>query len=129
MTVTSARISGVNIPLNKKLYVSLSYIFGIGRNVGSIICSKLAISPDARVKDLTEDDLTKIRKYIDENLKVEGNLRADVGNNIKMKISIGSYQGSRHRLKLPVHGQRTKTNARTRKGKGAAVAGKKKIAK
>jgi small subunit ribosomal protein S13 len=129
MTITSARISGVSIPVNKKLFVSLTYIYGIGKKNSIVICDEVKIDPNKRVNELTEDELAILRKHISENYVVEGDLRAVISNNIKVKISIGCYCGYRHRLKLPVRGQRTKTNARTRKGKGSAVANKKKPAK
>ena len=129
MSISIARISGINIPVNKKLYVSLSYLFGIGRQLGIKISNAVKINPNTKVKDLSEDDLAVVRKYIEENYMIEGDLRSQISQNIKLKISIGCYEGSRHRLKLPVRGQRTKTNAKTRKGKGKTVANKKIAAK
>ncbi len=121
-----ARIAGVDIPRDKRVEVSLTYIFGIGRQTSNVILSALGINPDTRVKDLTEDEVNKIREYIDKNIKVEGDLRREVSLNIKRLIEIGSFRGIRHRRGLPVRGQRTKTNARTRKGPARTVAGKKK---
>lgn len=121
-----ARIAGVDIPRDKRVEVSLTYIFGIGRQTSNQILSALGINPDTRVKDLTEDEVNKIREYIDKNIKVEGDLRREVSLNIKRLIEIGSFRGIRHRRGLPVRGQRTKTNARTRKGPARTVAGKKK---
>lgn len=121
-----ARIAGVDIPRDKRVEVSLTYIYGIGRQTSNVILSALGINPDTRVKDLTEDEVNKIREYIDKNIKVEGDLRREVSLNIKRLIEIGSFRGIRHRRGLPVRGQRTKTNARTRKGPARTVAGKKK---
>lgn len=129
MSLSSVRISGVNLPIDKKVYVSLSYLFGIGRVLGKEICKATNVDCEKRVKDLTEEEVENIRVYIDKHYVVEGDLREKISNNIKMMISIGSYRGARHRLRLPVHGQRTKTNARTRKGKGAPIANKKVVAK
>ncbi len=124
-----ARIAGVNLPVQKRLEVSLRYLFGIGPSNSKIVCKATGISPDKRVKDLTELEVIKLREYIDENYVVEGDLRREVQANIKMKMDLGSYQGIRHRKRLPVRGQRTHTNARTRKGKAVAIAGKKKVTK
>ena len=124
-----ARISGVDIPREKRLEISLTYVFGIGRNTASLICQQTGLSPDTRVRDLTEDEVAQLRTFIDANLKVEGDLRRDVAQDIKRKIEIGCYQGIRHRRGLPVRGQRTHTNARTRKGPKKTVAGKKKVRK
>ena len=124
-----ARISGVDIPREKRLEISLTYIFGIGRTTAQQICSATETSPDTRVRDLTDEEVTRLRTWIDANLKVEGDLRRDIAQDIKRKMEIGSYQGIRHRRGLPVHGQRTHTNARTRKGPKKTVAGKKKVRK
>ena len=124
-----ARISGVDIPREKRLEVSLTYIFGIGRNTSKLVCDQTKLSRDTRVRDLTDDEVAKLRTWIDQNLKVEGDLRREVAANIKRKVEIGSYEGLRHRRGLPVHGQRTRTNARTRKGPKKTVAGKKKARK
>ncbi len=124
-----ARISGVDIPREKRLEISLTYIFGIGLSTAQKICDAAAVSRDTRVRDLTDEEVARLRSYIDANLKVEGDLRRDVAQDIKRKMEIGSYQGIRHRRGLPVHGQRTHTNARTRKGPKKTVAGKKKVRK
>ena len=125
-----ARIAGVDLPLNKRVEVGLTYIYGIGRARSSRILSEAQVSPDVRVKDLTEDDVRKIRQVITEEGKVEGDLRKDVGLDIKRLMEINCYRGMRHRRGLPVRGQRTHTNARTRKGpRKGAVAGKKKATK
>ena len=124
-----ARISGVDIPREKRLEISLTYIFGIGRTRSKEICESVGISPNTRVRDLTEDEVAQLRTYVDQNLKVEGDLRREVAANIKRKVEIGSYEGLRHRRSLPVHGQRTRTNARTRKGPKKTVAGRKKARK
>jgi len=124
-----ARIAGVDIPREKRLTISLTYIFGVGRTTAATICRETDLSPDTPVRDLTDTEVTKIRSWIDTNLKVEGDLRRDVSANIKRKVEIGSYAGIRHRRGLPVHGQRTRTNARTRKGPKKTVAGKKSVAK
>ncbi len=124
-----ARISGVDIPREKRLEISLTYIFGIGRTRSKEICESVGISPDTRVRDLTEEEVAQLRNYVDQNLKVEGDLRRDVAANIKRKVEIGSYEGLRHRRGLPVRGQRTRTNARTRKGPKKTVAGRKKARK
>ena len=121
-----ARIAGVDIPREKRLEISLTYVFGIGRSTAQKICADLGLSPDTRVRDLTDDEVNRIRVYVDQNLRVEGDLRRDVAQDIKRKIEIGSYQGVRHRKGLPVRGQRTHTNARTRKGPKKTVANKKK---
>ena len=122
-----ARISGVDIPREKRLEISLTYIYGIGRTTAQKICSSLGIDPNTRVRNLTDEEVNRIRAYVDTNHEVEGDLRREVANNIKRKIEIGCYQGIRHRKGLPVHGQRTHTNARTRKGPKKTVAGKKKV--
>ena len=121
----SIRVAGVNIP-NKRLEVALTYIYGIGRPTSKKMCGDLKISPDKKVDDLTEDEISKNRTHVDKEYSVEGDLRREVSMNIKQLIDIGSYRGVRHRKKLPVRGQRTHTNARTRKGKAVAIAGKKK---
>ncbi|HVJ98066.1 MAG TPA: 30S ribosomal protein S13 [Acidimicrobiia bacterium] len=124
-----ARIAGVDIPREKRLEVSLTYIFGVGRTTAQKVCDETQMSRDTRVRDLTEEEVARLRTYIDQNLEVEGDLRRDISQNIKRKMEIGSYQGLRHRRGLPVHGQRTRTNARTRKGPKKTVAGKKKARK
>lgn len=124
-----ARIAGVDIPREKRLEVSLTYIFGIGRTTAQQVCEANAISPDTRVRDLTEEEVARLRTWIDQNLKVEGDLRREVAGHIKRKMEIGCYQGLRHRRGLPVRGQRTRTNARTRKGPKKTVAGKKRARK
>lgn len=124
-----ARIAGVDIPREKRLEVSLTYIFGVGRTTAQKVCDETNMSRDTRVRDLTEEEVARLRTFIDQNLEVEGDLRRDISQNIKRKMEIGSYQGLRHRRGLPVHGQRTRTNARTRKGPKKTVAGKKKARK
>jgi small subunit ribosomal protein S13 len=124
-----ARIAGVDIPREKRLEISLTYIFGIGRTTSNQVCTAAGVNRDTRVRDLTDEEVAKLRAWIDANLKVEGDLRRDVAQDIKRKIEIGSYQGIRHRRGLPVRGQRTHTNARTRKGPKKTVAGKKKLRK
>lgn len=124
-----ARIAGVDIPREKRLEISLTYIFGIGRTAAASVCEGTGIDPSTRVRDLTDEEVARLRTWIDANLKVEGDLRRDVSQDIKRKMEIGSYQGIRHRRGLPVHGQRTHTNARTRKGPKKTVAGKKKVRK
>jgi small subunit ribosomal protein S13 len=121
-----ARLSGVDLPREKRMEIALTYIYGIGRTRAQQTLADTGVSPDVRVKDLTEDDLVKLREHIDGNYKVEGDLRREVASDIRRKIEIGCYQGIRHRRGLPVHGQRTHTNARTRKGPKKTVAGKKK---
>ena len=120
-----ARIAGVNIPQNKVLHVALTYIHGIGSKLSNDICTKLNIPKNKRTNNLTDDEVLKIREFIDGNYKVEGDLRRQVSLNIKRLIDLASYRGSRHKKKLPVRGQRTHCNARTRKGKAIAIAGKK----
>ena len=120
-----ARISGVDIPREKRLEIALTYIYGIGRTTAQKMCKELDLSPDTRVRNLTDSEVNKIRMYIENNLNVEGDLRRDVQTDIKREIEIGSYQGTRHRKGLPVRGQRTHTNARTRKGPKKTVANKK----
>ena len=124
-----ARIAGVDIPDNKKVPYSLAYIFGIGIKSGFKICEKAGVDPEKRVKELTEEEIAKLRKIIETEYKVEGDLRKEIAMNIKRLIEIGCYRGVRHRLGLPVRGQRTRTNARTRKGPRKTVAGKKKAPK
>ncbi|HUR48908.1 MAG TPA: 30S ribosomal protein S13 [Acidimicrobiales bacterium] len=124
-----ARIAGVDIPREKRLEISLTYVFGVGRTKSQEVCAATGIDPNTRVRDLTEEEVTRIRNWIDANLKVEGDLRRDNQNDVKRKMEIGSYQGIRHRRNLPVRGQRTHTNARTRKGPKKTVAGKKKVRK
>lgn len=121
-----ARIAGVDLPREKRVEIGLTYIYGVGINKSREILKNTGVNPDTRVKDLSEDDLSKIRDYIDKNIKVEGDLRRDVALNIKRLIEINCYRGIRHRKGLPVRGQRTKTNARTRKGPKKIVANKKK---
>jgi small subunit ribosomal protein S13 len=124
-----ARIAGVDIPREKRLEVSLTYIYGIGRTTARTVAQATDISPHTRVRDLTDDEVAKLRTFIDQNVKVEGDLRREVSQDIKRKMEIGTYQGVRHRRGLPVHGQRTRTNARTRKGPKKTVAGKKRARK
>ena len=124
-----ARIAGVDIPREKRLEISLTYIFGIGRTRSQEICAALEINPDTRVRDLTDDEVARIRNHIEATFKVEGDLRREVQQDIKRKMEIGCWQGLRHRRGLPVRGQRTQTNARTRKGPKKTVAGKKKVRK
>ena len=121
-----ARIAGVDIPNNKRVEIALTYIYGIGRKSANDILTATGINPDTRVKDLTEDDISKLREYIDHNLQVEGDRRRTIAFDIKRLIEIGSYRGLRHRKGLPVRGQRSKTNARTRKGPKKTIANKKK---
>jgi small subunit ribosomal protein S13 len=124
-----ARISGIDIPREKRLEIALTYIYGIGRTTSQQICAATGIDVSTRVRELTDEEVARLRGYIDANLKVEGDLRRDVAQDIKRKMEIGSYQGIRHRRGLPVRGQRTHTNARTRKGPKKTVAGKKKVRK
>ncbi|MET1000209.1 MAG: 30S ribosomal protein S13 [Acidimicrobiia bacterium] len=124
-----ARIAGVDIPREKRLEISLTYIYGVGRTTSQKVCDDNGMSRDTRVRDLTEEEVARLRSYIDQNLKVEGDLRREVSQNIKRKMEIGNYEGLRHRRGLPVHGQRTRTNARTRKGPKKTVAGKKRARK
>lgn len=124
-----ARIASVNIPTNKRLLISLTYIHGIGRTLSHKICASAKVPEDKRVKDLTDDELVSLRSIIEKEYTVEGDLRRDVSLNIKKKKDIRCYQGLRHIRKLPVRGQNTHSNARTRKGKAVAIAGKKKVTK
>ena len=122
-----ARISGVNLPTNKRVKVALTYIYGIGPTTANEICKVVGISDDKRVNKLADDEVLKIREYIESKHKVEGDLRSEASLNIKRLTDLGTYRGLRHRKKLPVRGQRTHTNARTRKGKGIAIANRKKL--
>ncbi len=124
-----ARISGVDIPREKRLEIALTYIYGVGPTRARQACEAVGVNPGTRVRDLTDDEVTQIRTWVDANLRVEGDLRREVSTDIKRKMEIGCYQGIRHRRGLPVHGQRTHTNARTRKGPKKTVAGKKKVRK
>lgn len=124
-----ARLAGVDLPREKRIEVALTYIFGIGRTRAAKVLEATKVSPDIRVKDLTDDQMVALRDYIEGTYKVEGDLRREVAADIRRKVEIGSYQGLRHRKGLPVRGQRTKTNARTRKGPKQTVAGKKKATK
>ena len=121
-----ARIAGVDLPRDKRIEIGLTYIFGLGRKSATDILAATGVNPDTRVRDLSEDDVSKLRDYIDKNYTVEGDLRRDVAFDIKRLIEIGSYRGLRHRKGLPVRGQRSKTNARTRKGPKKTIANKKK---
>ncbi len=121
-----ARIAGVDLPKNKRVEIGLTYIYGIGRQTAATILANTGVNPDTRVKDLSEEDVAKLRDYIDANYTVEGDLRREVALNIKRLVEIGCYRGVRHRKGLPVRGQRTKTNARTRKGPIKTIANKKK---
>ena len=124
-----ARIAGVNIPTNKRVNISLRYIYGIGPAKAQDICTRLSIPEDRRVNQLSDDEVLKIRELIDREFRVEGDLRREVAMNIKRLMDLGCYRGLRHRRGLPVRGQRTHTNARTRKGKAVPIAGKKKVTK
>jgi small subunit ribosomal protein S13 len=124
-----ARLVGVDLPRDKRLEIALTYIFGIGRTRATETLVNTGVSPDIRVKDVSDDDLLKLREWIEANYKIEGDLRRETAADIRRKVEIGCYQGIRHRRGLPVHGQRTHTNARTRKGPRKAVAGKKKVGK
>ena len=124
-----ARIAGVDIPREKRLGTSLTYIYGVGGTTAVQVCEATDINPSTRVRDLTDEEVAKLRTYIDTSFRVEGDLRRDVSQDIKRKMEINCYQGVRHRKGLPVHGQRTHTNARTRKGPKKTVAGKKKVKK
>ena len=124
-----ARIAGVNIPTNKRVVISLRYIYGIGPQNAKVICDQLSIPAERRVNELTDEEVLRIRELIDREYRVEGDLRREVAMNIKRLMDLGCYRGLRHRKGLPVRGQRTHTNARTRKGKAVAIAGKKKVTK
>ncbi len=124
-----ARISGVNIPTNKRIHIALTYIFGIGPKIASDICTEASVDTVKRVNQLNDDEVNKIREIIDSKHSVEGDLRRKISMDIKRLTDLGCYRGLRHRKKLPVRGQRTHTNARTRKGKAVAIAGKKKVTK
>jgi len=124
-----ARVSGVDIPREKRVEVALTYVFGIGRTLSQQTLAETGVNPNTRVRDLSEEELVKIREYVDANIKTEGDLRREIQGDIRRKIEIQCYQGIRHRRGLPVHGQRTSTNARTRKGPRRAIAGKKKPGK
>ncbi|GAA2633735.1 30S ribosomal protein S13 [Streptomyces axinellae] len=124
-----ARLAGVDLPREKRVEVALTYVFGIGRTLAQQTLRETGVSPDTRVRDLAEEEMVKLREYVDNNLQVEGDLRREIQADIRRKVEIGCYEGLRHRRGLPVHGQRTKTNARTRKGPRRAIAGKKKPGK
>ena len=124
-----ARLVGVDLPREKRVEIALTYIFGVGRSRAVETLAQTGVSPDTRVRDLADDDLVKLRDYLEANFQVEGDLRREVSADIRRKVEIGSYQGIRHRRGLPVRGQRTHTNARTRKGPRKAIAGKKKVGK
>jgi small subunit ribosomal protein S13 len=124
-----ARIAGVDIPREKRLEISLTYIYGVGSTAAQQLCDAVGVDGGTRVRDLTDEEVARIRSWVDANLKVEGDLRREVAQDIKRKMEIGCYQGLRHRRGLPVRGQRTHTNARTRKGPKKTVAGKKKVRK
>ncbi|AZP19795.1 30S ribosomal protein S13 [Streptomyces aquilus] len=124
-----ARVSGVDIPRDKRVEVALTYVFGIGRTLSQQTLAETGIDPNTRVRDLSEEQLVAIREYVDSNIKTEGDLRREIQADIRRKVEIGCYQGLRHRRGLPVRGQRTSTNARTRKGPRRAIAGKKKPGK
>ena len=124
-----ARIAGIDIPRDKRVETALTYIYGIGPNISKQILAQTRVNPDTRVRDLTEDEVARLREFIDRNYKVEGDLRREVDMNIRRLIEINSYRGLRHRRNLPVHGQRTRTNARTKRGAKKTVAGRKKATK
>jgi small subunit ribosomal protein S13 len=124
-----ARLSGVDLPRDKRVEIALTYIFGIGRSRSRDTLAATGVSPDTRVKDLSEEEIVRLREWIDANYRVEGDLNREIKQDIRRKMEIGCYQGLRHRRNLPVHGQRTHTNARTRKGPRRAIAGKKKAGK
>ncbi len=124
-----ARLVGVDLPRDKRVEVALTYIFGVGRTRSNQALAATGVNPDTRVKDLTDHDLVALRDYLETNLKIEGDLRREIAADIRRKVEIGSYEGIRHRRGLPVRGQRTKTNARTRTGPKRTVAGKKKVGK
>ena len=124
-----ARLVGVDLPRDKRVEVALTYIFGVGRTRSNQALAATGVNPDTRVRDLTDHDLVALRDYLEANVKIEGDLRREIAADIRRKVEIGSYEGLRHRRGLPVRGQRTKTNARTRKGPKRTVAGKKKVGK
>jgi small subunit ribosomal protein S13 len=124
-----ARLVGVDLPREKRVEVALTYIFGVGRTRSNQALAATGVNPDTRVRDLTDQDLVALRDYLESNVKIEGDLRREIAADIRRKVEIGSYEGLRHRRGLPVRGQRTKTNARTRKGPKRTVAGKKKVGK
>ena len=124
-----ARLVGVDLPREKRVEVALTYIFGVGRTTAQAALASTGVNPDTRVRELTDEDLVKLRDYIEANVKHEGDLRREIAADLRRKVEIGSYEGLRHRRGLPVRGQRTKTNARTRKGPKRTVAGKKKVGK
>jgi small subunit ribosomal protein S13 len=124
-----ARLAGVDLPREKRMEIALTYVYGVGRTRAKQTLEATGISPDLRARDLTDDDIVKLRDYLDANYRVEGDLRREVAADIRRKVEIGCYEGIRHRRGLPVHGQRTKTNARTRKGPKKTIAGKKKAGK
>jgi small subunit ribosomal protein S13 len=124
-----ARLVGVDLPRDKRVEVALTYIFGVGRTRSNQALAATGVNPDTRVRDLTDQDLVSLRDYLESNVKIEGDLRREIAADIRRKVEIGSYEGLRHRRGLPVRGQRTKTNARTRKGPKRTVAGKKKVGK
>jgi small subunit ribosomal protein S13 len=124
-----ARLAGVDLPREKRMEIALTYIYGVGRTRAKQALEATGVSPDLRARDLSDEDLVKLRDYIDGNFRVEGDLRREVAADIRRKVEIGCYQGVRHRRGLPVHGQRTRTNARTRKGPKRTIAGKKKAGK
>ncbi|GAA3872216.1 30S ribosomal protein S13 [Streptomyces sedi] len=124
-----ARLAGVDLPREKRIEVALTYVFGIGRTLAKETLANTGVSPDTRVRDLAEEDLVKLREYVDNNIQTEGDLRREIQADIRRKVEIQCYEGLRHRRGLPVHGQRTRTNARTRKGPRRAIAGKKKPGK
>ncbi len=126
MVIIMARISGIDLPRDKRLEIALTYVYGIGRKTATEICEGTGVSGDIRVRDLTDEDAAKLREYIEANCKVEGDLRREIAFDIKRLIEIGCYRGVRHRKSLPVRGQRSKTNARTRKGPRKTMANKKK---
>jgi small subunit ribosomal protein S13 len=124
-----ARLAGVDLPREKRMEIALTYIFGIGKTRSKQILAATGVSPDLRARDLSDEDVVRLRDFIENNFQIEGDLRREIQANIRRKVEIGCYQGLRHRRGLPVHGQRTKTNARTRKGPKKTVAGKKKAGK
>jgi small subunit ribosomal protein S13 len=124
-----ARLAGVDLPREKRMEIALTYIYGVGRTRAKQTLAATGVSPDLRARDLSDDDIVRLREYLDANYKIEGDLRREVAADIRRKVEIGCYQGIRHRRGLPVHGQRTKTNARTRKGPKKTIAGKKKAGK